>query len=99
MQNIQTIKVTFESNGYMGFIVYNVHGNVQGLNLIQSFDLDYIRRYKLKENPIQIKAHDDDWFTMTLMNNKGDCLFIEADYIDTANMVTEIAVINQPINN
>lgn len=94
--NVHTIKVTFQTQDYKGYICYEMRGNCLGKDLLD-FDLDTWDEYNiknLKENTCKLKG-DDIGFSMELKNGKGEtCNPCYMDAAEVDEMVVAIEIID-----
>lgn len=74
-----TIKVSFMIWDYKGYVTYKVGGNCKGLSLI-AIDSSNLYDSKFKENPVNFREIDEDWFAMELTNDKGDTTLVEDEF-------------------
>ncbi|EHE8186106.1 DUF5406 family protein [Enterococcus faecalis] len=79
-----TIKVSFQQWDYKGYLTFVKSGNCKGLVVLR-IDEDDLYDMKFKENPVNFEWVDtdddgEDWFTMTLKNDKGDKLLVNDEW-------------------
>lgn len=88
-----TIKVSFMIWDYKGYVTYKVGGNTKGLSLI-AIDSDDLYDADFKDNPVNFRNLDDDWFAMELTNDKGNTTRIEDEFDSLANYIVGIEIID-----
>ena len=76
-----TIKVSFQRWDYKGFVTFRRGGNCKGLDVL-ALNEDDLYDQTLTDNPIGFGLlpeddEGDEWFKMTLTNDKGDELSVE----------------------
>lgn len=81
---LHTIKVSFQQWDYKGYLTFVKSGNCKGLDVLR-IDADDLYDMKFKENPVNFEWGDtddggEDWFTMTLKNDKGAKLLVEDEW-------------------
>ncbi|NSV01877.1 DUF5406 family protein [Enterococcus faecalis] len=81
---LHTIKVSFQQWDYKGHVTFVKSGNCKGLDVL-GIDADDLYDMKFKENPVNFEWVDtdddgEDWFTMTLKNDKGDKFLVNDEW-------------------
>ena len=96
-----TIRVTFQTENYVGHIAYEMGGNCQGLDVID-FDPDNISQDEIDsytENDCNLSFdEDDEFFRITLTNPDGEQLQCEREDEDFKNLIVAIEIINCKID-
>lgn len=95
---LHTIKVSFQRGVYKGFVTFVKSGNCKGLDIL-GIDEEDLYDMKFKENPINFEWFDtdddgEDWFTMTLKNDKGDKLLVEDVCEELSEYIVGIEIID-----
>lgn len=92
-----TIKVYFQQCNYKGFVTFNRGGNCKGLDVL-GLDEEDLYDQTFIDNPIgfRLLSSDDlnEWFKMTLKNDKGDLLLIEDEWNYLSNYIVGIEIID-----
>ncbi|EMF0203000.1 DUF5406 family protein [Enterococcus hirae] len=90
-----TIKVSFQRWDYKGFVTFRKGGNCKGLDVL-TLDEDDLYDQPLIDNPVGfgLLSEDDEWFKMTLKNDKGDELFVEDEWSYFASYIVGIEIID-----
>lgn len=88
-----TIKVSFQTRNYKGYVTYQMGGNMKGLNLL-NIDGDSLYHHNYKDNQAKLESLDDDWFSMSLVNADGEVLLIEEEWDYIENYVVAIEIID-----
>ncbi|ENZ6560595.1 DUF5406 family protein [Enterococcus faecium] len=90
-----TIKVSFQHWDYKGFVTFKRGGNCKGLDVL-SLDEDDLYDQTLTDNPIGFRVIDegDEWFKMTLKNDKDDVLEVEDEWSYLASYIVGIEIID-----
>lgn len=78
------VKVSFQEWDYKGFVICEMNGNCRGFDILNNYDGESLCSTEFRENPVNFKMLDDDWYQMILKNDDGDEL-IEEDEIDYLN--------------
>lgn len=86
-----TVKVSFQRWDYKGFVMFRKGGNCKGLDVL-AWDEDDLYDQPLIDNPVGfgLLSEDDEgneWFQMTLTNDKGDELSVEDAWSYWANIL------------
>lgn len=87
-----TIKVSFMIWDYKGYVTYKVGGNCKGLSLI-AIDSSNLYDSKFKENPVNFREIDEDWFAMELTNDKGDTTLVEDEFDRLGDYIVGVEII------
>lgn len=98
---IHTIRVTFQTENYIGHIAYTMGGNCQGLDLLDydpdCIDSDEITNYV--ENDCKFSFNDDaEVFSLTLTNPDGDTLQGDYDDDELRNLIVAIEIVDCKID-
>ena len=93
-----TIKVSFQRWDYKGFVTFRRGGNCKGLDVL-ALDEDDLYDQTLTDNPIGfglLSADDEgnEWFKMTLKNDKDDVLEVEDEWSYLASYIVGIEIID-----
>lgn len=93
-----TIKVSFQQWDYKGFITFSRGGNCKGLDVL-ALDEDDLYDQTLTDNSIGfglLSADDEgnEWFKMTLKNDKDDVLEVEDEWSYLASYIVGIEIID-----
>ncbi|HIB1875297.1 TPA: DUF5406 family protein [Enterococcus faecium] len=93
-----TIKVYFQRWEYKGFITFSTGGNCKGLDVL-TLDEDDLYDQTLIDNPIGfgLLSEDDEgdeWFKMTLKNDKNDVLEVEDEWSYLKSYIVGIEIID-----
>ena len=81
------VKVSFQEWDYKGFVICEMNGYCRGFDILNNYNSDTLCNTKFRENPVNFKMLDDDWYQMILKNDDGDELIAEG----------EVAYLNQTI--
>lgn len=87
-----TIKVSFMIWDYKGYVAYKVGGNTKGLSLI-TIDSDSLYDADFKDNPVNFRNLDEDWFAMELTNDKGDSTHVEDEFDRLGDYIVGVEII------
>lgn len=95
---LHTIKVSFQRGVYKGFVTFVKSGNCKGLDVL-GIDEEDLYDMKFKENPINFRLlgeddNGDEWFAMTLKNNKKDELLVEDVWEELSEYIVRIEIID-----
>lgn len=88
-----TVKVTFQASEYKGYVTYQIGGNTKGFAVLNS-DPEDLCEHVFKENPVNLKPLDDDWYSMTLTNKNGDILLLEDEWESIGNHIIGVEIID-----
>lgn len=87
------VKVKFQEWGYKGFLTYVIGGNGKGMSVFPT-DVDDFYDSKFKENPVKFKVINEDWFRMTLKNDKGEELLVEEEFDYLSRYIVGFEIVN-----
>ncbi len=89
------VKVHFQQWDYKGFVSFSRGGNAKGLDILD-LDVDDLYDQTFIENPIGFRVIDesDDWFKMTLKNDKGEELLVEDEWESLGNSIVAIEIVD-----
>lgn len=95
---IHTVKVSFQQWDYKGYLTFIKSGNCKGLDILD-IDADDLYDIKFKENPVNFRllGTDDDgeeWFAMTLKNDKDDELLVEDQWECSKDYIVGIEIVD-----
>lgn len=104
-RNTHTIRITLNSNGYIGHIATKVGGNTKGadvleyaLNFIEDCDDNDIENLVENDCNFELCSDEDEeefWFSMTLINSDGDKLiFSDAEERDVKDIIVSVEIID-----
>ncbi|EOS7906093.1 DUF5406 family protein [Enterococcus hirae] len=90
-----TIKVSFQRWDYKGFVTFRRGGNCKGLDVLALEDDLYDQT--LTDNPIDfgllsVDDEGNEWFKMTLKNDKDDVLEVEDEWSYLASYIVGIEI-------
>ncbi|HGF7570089.1 TPA: DUF5406 family protein [Enterococcus hirae] len=93
-----TVKVSFQRWDYKGFVTFRKGGNCKGLDVL-ALDEDDLYDQPLIDNPVGfgLLSEDDEgneWFKMTLTNDKGDELSVEDAWSYLSEYIVGIEIID-----
>lgn len=93
-----TIKVSFQRWDYKGFVTFRRGGNCKGLDVL-ALDEDDLYDQTLTDNPIGFGLlpeddEGDEWFKMTLTNDKGDELSVEDTWSYLSDYIVSVEIID-----
>lgn len=89
-----TIRTEFQSREYKGFLIHNIGGNSCGGNLLEGVyeTITWIKEFE--ENNCKFKVYEDGYFTMTLVDVKGNELLIEDEINNLSNYIVALKIID-----
>ena len=92
-----TIKVSFQQWDYKGFIVFEKGGNCKGLDILELGE-DDLYDVKFKENQINFRllsadADCEEWFAMTLKNDKEE-LLVEDEWYRLKDYIVGVEIVD-----
>ncbi|NBA55530.1 DUF5406 family protein [Enterococcus hirae] len=92
-----TIKISFQRWDYKGFMTFRKGGNCKGLDVL-ALDEDDLYDQSLLDNPIGfgLLPEDDegnDWFKMTLKNDKGGELLVEDVWEELGDYIVGLEIV------
>ena len=93
-EGVHKVRITLQQWGYKGHIVYNVHGNCQGLTILNTADFE-TDSYEHSENDCNLKFNEEyEIFSLELKNENGDTLEIRADSAEMNDMMVAIEILD-----
>ncbi|HEX2986080.1 MAG TPA: DUF5406 family protein [Caproiciproducens sp.] len=96
-ERIHTIKVTFQTEDYVGHIEYEMGGNCQGLYLLD-YDPDCVGQDDIEtytSNDCQLSFDEDtEMFRIVLKNPAGEELECERDAEELKDLIVSIEIVN-----
>ena len=95
--NDHEVRITFNSDGYVGHIAFHIGGNTHGADILKSaleqFEIDTFEN--LSENDCEFEYNeDDDTFTFRLHKDNADQLYAHYDDKEIIDFVVGVEIIS-----
>ena len=91
---VHKVRITLQQWEYKGHIIYDMHGNCQGLDILNTADFE-TDSYEHSENDCNLRFDEDyEIFSLELKNEDGDILEIHADGVEMNNMMVAVEILD-----
>ncbi len=92
-EGVHKVRITLQQWEYKGHIIYDMHGNCQGLSILNTADFE-TDSYENSENDCNLKFDEDsEVFSLELKNEEGNTLELHVDGEELNNMMVAIEIL------